>query len=159
MPRPAYRFIESLTEEQVEQLQRIRDTGRTRRIRHRAHAILLSHGGKQIGEVAEIFQVSRNTASAWLDRWDTQGLEGLADKPRPGAPPKLDENEQKLALDLLTQSPQRLEWVLSQIQSRTGKEISASTLKRLARQSNLRWKRMRKSLRSKRDEKKFAITA
>ena len=159
MPRTAYRFIESLSEEQEQQLQLIRDTGKTKRIRHRAHAILLSHGGKQIREIAEIFQVDRNTVSAWLDRWDAQGIEGLADKPHTGAPPRLDESEQKRALELLAESPQRLDLVLIQIQQQTGKTISASTLKRLARRSNLRWKRMRKSLRSKRDEKKFALPA
>lgn len=159
MPRSAYRFIESLSEKQEEQLQQIRDAGRTRRIRQRAHAILLSHGGKSIYEIAEIFQVDRNTVSAWLNRWETEGIEGLTDKPHPGAPPKLDESEQRLALELLGESPQRLDLVLIQIQQRTRKNISASTLKRLARRSNFRWKRMRKSLRSKRDEKKFAFPA
>jgi transposase len=159
MPRPAYRFIESLSEEQEQQLRQIRDAGRTKRIRHRAHAILLSHGGKQIREIAEIFQVDRNTVTAWLDRWDTQGIEGLEDKPHTGAPPKLNEKEQRLALELIAESPQRLDLVLIQIEQQTGKSISSSTLKRLARGSNLRWKRMRKSLRSKRDEKKFARSA
>ena len=159
MPRSAYRFIESLSKEQEQQVKHIRDTGKTKRIRHRAHAILLSHDGKEIREIAEIFQVDRNTVSNWLDRWDREGIDGLADKPYPGAPPKLDEDERKLALKLLGESPQRLDLVLKQIEQQTGKSISASTLKRLARGSNLRWKRMRKSLRSKRDEKKFALPA
>lgn len=159
MPRPAYRFIASLTKEQEQQLKDIRDTGRKKRIRHRAHAILLSHGGKAIREIAEIFQVDRNTITNWLDRWDTEGIDGLADRPRSGAPPKLIESEQRLALDLLGESPQRLDLVLKQILERTGKSVSASTMKRLARRSNLRWKRMRKSLRSKRDGKKFASSA
>jgi transposase len=159
MPRTAYRFIESLSEEQEQQLRQLRDTGKTKRVRHRAHAILLSHGGKAIREIAEIFQVDRNTVSAWLDRWDELGIEGLADKPHTGAPPTLTENEQKLALELLRESPQRIDVVLIQIEEQTGKRISSSTLKRLARRSNFRWKRMRKSLRSKRDEKKFALPA
>jgi transposase len=159
MPRPAYRFVQSLSEEQKQQLKHIRDTGKTRRSRHRAHAVLLSHDGKEIREIAEIFQVNRNTVSNWLDRWDAKGIDGLADKPHPGAPPKLKVNEQKLALELIGQSPQRLDVVLNQIEQQTGKRVSASTLKRLARASNLRWKRMRKSLRSKRDQKNFAPAA
>ena len=159
MPRPAHRFIESLSAKQVQELQQIRDGGRTKRIRHRAHAILLSHSGKQISEIAEIFQVNRNTVSSWLDRWDADGIDGLADKPHPGAPPRLTESEQQLALELIDKSPQRLDLVLKQIQQRTGKKISMSTLKRVARRSNLRWKRMRKSLRSKRDQKNFASPA
>jgi transposase len=159
MPRSAYRFIKPLSKAQEQRVKHIRDTGRTKRIRHRAHAILLSHDGREIREIAEIFQVDRNTVSNWLDRWDSKGVDGLADKPHPGAPPKLEEDERKLALELLGESPQRLDFVLVQIEQQTGKSISASTLKRLARGSNLRWKRMRKSLRSKRDEKKFALPA
>ena len=132
MPRPAYRFIETLTKKQEQQLKKIRDTGKTRRIRHRAHAILLSHAGKTIREIAEIFQVDRDTVSNWLNRWETEGLDGLADKAHTGAPPKLTESEQKLALDLLGESPQSLDVVLQQILERTGKSISPSTLKRLA---------------------------
>lgn len=132
MPRTAYRFIESLSEEQEQQLQRIRDTGKTKRVRHRAHAVLLSHSGKTIREIAEIFQVDRNTVSAWLDRWDKLGIDGLADQPHTGAPPKLTEAEQKLALEWLMETPQRIDLVLAKIEEETGKRISASTLKRLA---------------------------
>lgn len=57
MPRPAHRFIEPLSAKQLQEPQQIRDGGRTKRIRHRAHAILSSHAGKQISEIAEIFQV------------------------------------------------------------------------------------------------------
>ncbi len=71
MPRSAYRFIKPLSKAQEQRVKHIRDTGRTKRIRHRAHAILLSQDGREIREIAEIFQVDRNTVSNWLDRWDS----------------------------------------------------------------------------------------
>jgi len=46
--------------------------------------------------------------------------------------------------------------VLIELEKETGKPISTSTLKRLAKKNKLIWKRMRKSLRDKRDQKKFA---
>jgi transposase len=156
MPRPSSRFIKNLTEPQIQELANLKDYGATPRIRHRAHAILLSHEGTSVVELVRIFQSNRTTICQWLDRWDSNGFEGLADGPRPGSPPKLTEPELARAVELLKQSPHNPALVLSQIQQETGKEISRSTLKRIARKAGLIWKRMRKSLESKRDQKKFA---
>jgi transposase len=159
MPRPACRFIKKLTKRQTQKLEELKDHGGTPRIRHRAHAILLSLDGTSVVELARIFQTSRTTISQWLDRWDVEGLDGLADKPRPGSPTKLTESEQAQALELLKESPHNPAGVLSEIKQKTGKEISRSTLKRLARKANMIWKRARKSLKGKRDQKKFATQA
>ena len=156
MSRPASRFIGKLTKSQQQQLQHLKDHGETPRVRHRAHAILLSYQGSTIIELMKVFQTSRNTITQWLDRWDSEAIAGLADKPRPGAPPKLTEQEQASVLELLGQSPQNPAAVLPEIKQQIGKEISRSTLKRIAKKSGLSWKRMRRSLASKRDPKNFA---
>lgn len=156
MPRPSSRFIKNLTEQEIQELANLKDHGSTPRIRHRAHAILLSHEGTSVIELIRIFQSNRTTICLWLDRWDSNGLKGLADGPRPGSPPKLSESELIRAVELLKESPHNPALVLSQIQKETGKEISRSTLKRIARKAGLIWKRMRKSLESKRDQKNFA---
>jgi transposase len=158
MSRPASRFIKKLTKKQIQQLEAQKDHGVTPRIRHRAHAILLSHQGTSVVELARIFQTNRTTISQWLNRWDAEGLDGLADKPRPGSPPKLTEAERMRVVELLKQSPHNPAAALSEIQREMGKEISRSTLKRIARKAGLIWKRMRKSLGSKRDQKKFAAS-
>lgn len=159
MSRPASRFVMKLTKRQIEELEQLKHKGPTPRIRQRAHAILLSHQRHSIGQIARIFGTNRITIGQWLDRWDAEKFDGLADKPRPGAPPKLSETEQERLLELLKQTPHNPVAVLSQMKQETGKEISRSTLKRIARQAGLIWKRMRKSLGSKRDQKKFAAQA
>ena len=159
MPRPSSRFVTKLTKSQISRLESLRDDGETRRIRHRAHAILLSFQRTTIGELTKIFQTSRNTICSWLDRWNAECFSGIADNPRSGAPPKLTEQEQERALELLRESPQSVDVVLAQIQEETGKQISRDTLKRIAKKSGWSWKRMRKSLRGKRDQKKFAASA
>ena len=159
MPRSAYRFISKLTNSQIQQLQQLRDFGKTRRLRQRAHAILLSYEGMEIHEIAKIFQANRNTVSSWLDRWEAGGIDELADKPRSGASPTLTESEQKKAIRWLQQTPQSSAKVLEKIRQKLGKQISDSTLKRIAKKHDLRWKRARKSLRGKRDEKNFASQA
>jgi transposase len=158
MSRPASRFIKKLTKKQIHQLEEQKDYGVTPRIRHRAHAILLSHQGTSVVELAKIFQTNRTTISQWLNRWNAEGLDGLADKPRPGSPSKLTEAERMRVVELLEQSPHNPAAALSEIKREMDKEISRSTLKRIARKAGLIWKRMRKSLGSKRDPKKFTAS-
>ena len=154
--RPESRFISKLTKTQVQNLEELRDAGVNSRIRHRAHAVLLSFHGTTVNALTEIFQTSRNAVCRWLDRWDADGIDGLADKPRPGAPPKLNDDEQERAMELLAQHPRSSGTVLLEVKKETGKQISGDTLKRLAKKNGLVWKRMRKSLRGKQDRKKFA---
>jgi transposase len=84
----------SLSKEQERRVHQLRDGGKTRRIRNRADAILLSYSGKGMQAIAEVHQVDRNTVSNWLNRWETAGIDGLADQPHTEAPPKLDESDQ-----------------------------------------------------------------
>ena len=159
MPRPASRFVEKLTKSQLGKLEDLMDHGDTPRLRHRAHAVLLSHQGVCVVDLAEVFHTSRTTISQWLDRWDAEGFDGLADKARSGSPPKLTETQQSRVVELLKQSPQNPTAVLPQIKQEMGKEISRSTLRRIAKKAGLVWKRMRKSLGNKRDQKNFAAQA
>ena len=159
MARPESRFITKLTKRQVEQLEYARDYDDNKRARQRAHAILLSYQHTSVNELTKIFATSRNTICNWLDRWEAQKLDGLHDLQRSGAPPKLDEQEQARALELLKLTPQNSNVVLHELEKELGKQISSTTLKRIAKKNDLIWKRMRKSLRSKRDQKNFASQA
>jgi transposase len=149
------RYVESLTEEDREVLRHLQDHGETPRIRRRAHAILLSDSGKSVSELAEIFGVRRNTVSSWLERWEAEGLQGLGDASRSGAPSILTKSEIKKVVKLIKKHPHAPRQVLGEISKRIGKTISRSTLRRIARRFGLRWKRTRRSLKSKRDDEEF----
>lgn len=155
MPRTATRFVEPLDDADREVLQYLMDNGETARIRRRAHAILLSDAEKSVNEIADIFQVDRDTVTSWIDRWQESGPGGLGDLPRSGAPPKLDESEQQQAVEFLQEHPHSPKLVLRRIEKETGKTISGDTLRRLARKANMSWKRMRRSLKSRRNEDDF----
>ena len=120
MARPASRFIEKLTSRQIQKLTERKDHGETPRIRHRAHAILLSFQGTSVVDLAQIFQTNRTTVSQWLDRWDAERFAGLADKPRPGAPARFSESERTRVLELLKQFPQNPAAVLAGLKQETG---------------------------------------
>ena len=61
MARPESRFIERLTKSQVQRLEQLRDNGENKRIRQRAHAVLLSFDGTTVNELVRIFGISRNS--------------------------------------------------------------------------------------------------
>lgn len=155
MSSKAWRFVKALDDNDREVSKHLKDHGENRRIRQRAHAVLLSDSGKSVNEIAEIFDVHRHTVENWLSDWEKFGPAGLADEPRPGAPPKLTDAEKEMAIELLKKNPRSIKQVLNEIKKATGKEISSDTLRRIAKAANLRWKRMRRSSKERRDEKEF----
>ena len=79
----------------------------------------------------------------------------MFDLHRNGRPPKLTEKEKEIALNLIKDHPQSIKKVKEELYKKTGKNVSDWTLKRLAKAAGLRWKRVRKSLNSKRNENDF----
>jgi len=153
--RVATKFVSVLKSDQTNQLKHLMIADSSRRVRMRAHTILLSSQGTTVDEIAQIYQVHRNSVSSWIDKWESSGTEGLYDQPRSGSPPKLNEKEQEVAKDLLKAHPHAPKRVLALLSEKTGKIISSSSLRRLAKGSGLRWKRVRKSVKSKRNDQAF----
>src|SRR6266478_4397602 len=108
-----------------------------------------------IGKV-RIYQVDRDTVSSWIKQWDQTGVESLYDKPRSGRPSTLTQEEKELAQHYIQEEPRCLKQVAERLSQKTAKRLSISSLKRLAKKARLRWKRVRKSLKSLRDPEEFA---
>src|SRR5438132_5444798 len=126
------------------------------RARTRAPSLLLSAQGMTIQDIAKASQVHRVTVSAWIQKWEQHGAQSLHDHPRSGRPPKLTPDEQALVQQYIKEEPRSLKGVVERLAHKTAKRLSISTLKRLAKKARLRWKRVRKSLKSLRDPKAFA---
>lgn len=149
------KFVKPLTDEQHEQLKEIMKSQAPQRKRMRAHAILLSARHYSINQIADIYQVDRDRVSEWLDWWEQYQFDGLDDDPRSGRPPKLTEKEQKKAVKITLKEPRSLKQGLSKIAEKIGKTISRDTLKRMLEVNDFIWKRMRRSLKSLRNEDDF----
>lgn len=151
----ATKFVSPLSREELKTLKGLMKNDPSSRVRTRAHSILLSADGFSIDKICAIHQVHRHSISSWIDAWKQSGVEGLKDKPQDGGQPKLTPSEQEIAKKLIKDHPQSPKTVLAKLAEVTGKTISSSTLKRLAKAAGLRWKRTRKSLKNKRDPKAF----
>ena len=95
------RFVKTPTEEIIEQLREIYHGHSDFAFRKRAHAILLSDKGTTINQLQDIFEVDRDTISAWIKRFETSGVEGLKSLPIPGRPPIYTDDEVRQLSQLL----------------------------------------------------------
>ena len=159
-PRPdegmIVRYVQPLSDEQRALLEKTMKEDTAFRARSRAHSLLLSAAGTPIQAIAKTYQVHRVTVSTWIKKWEQQGVQSLHDHPRSGRPSKLTPDEQALAQHYIKEDPRSLKQVVERLANKTEKRLSISSLKRLAKKARLRWKRVRKSLKSLRDPAEFA---
>lgn len=72
---------------------------------HRLHAILLVAQGMSGRQAAQILGDSPRTVAYWVQRFEAEGLAGLADADRPGRPRKLIQNQLYQIEQALRKSP------------------------------------------------------
>jgi len=155
--RPATKFANVTSDKQRQPLTDMWKMHHCHYTRIRAHAVLLSGQGYAISSLVDIFGVGRDSVTSWVDRFADGGTQALQDEDRPGAPPILDQQEQELLRRLFKKYPNRPAEILAKLKEQTGKEISKWTPRDYARRLGLSWKRFRRSLRKKRDEKAFQV--
>lgn len=149
------KFIAPLNTTEIISLQRMNKKHPLAKPRIRASAILQSNEQIPLQRIAKVCGVCRQTASIWLTDWEAEGIEGLLDKTGRGRKKILSDEKEADVIQLVKVFPRSLKKVLSEIQSHMGIKLSISTLKALCRKANLSWKRVRKSLRGKRNEEDF----
>jgi len=149
------RFVPALSESGRKQLTALFKYHDSHSVRRRSHSILLSADGFTIDEIARIYQIHRDTVGTTFDKWKRDGIAGLFDDPRSGRPSKLSDDEADEAVKLLKEEPRSIKKALAATREKTGKEISEWTLKRIAKNAELRWKRMRRSVKGRRDQGEF----
>ena len=144
-------FVKPLTLEETTTLVEMHKNHQAQAPRARAQAVLLNAEGFKLSNIAEILMVCRQTVSTWLHTWEENGIRGLIDQPRPGRPHILSDAQEVEAIEAVKQSPRSLKKVIAQLSEKFNVNISLSTLKNICKRAGLSWKRMRKSLKSKRD--------
>ena len=99
MARPHKRLqVKAEDRGQMEAWQRAGTT--PRRLAERSKIVLLCGQGMSVEEVAAKLDVNRNTVYKWRRRYESEGLKGLEDRPRPGQPLKLSAGQAEEILHL-----------------------------------------------------------
>jgi hypothetical protein len=85
---PAARYVRSLSEAESKALRELyRQTGNAD-VRTRCQMVLLSAQEYPVSEIADLTLFNEDSVLYWLDRYESQGLSGLEDRPRTGRRPK-----------------------------------------------------------------------
>ncbi len=114
--------VTDLAPERLMELEELYRSTRKVRLRTRAQMILLAAERRlTAAEVAAIARASEETVRRWLKRYLAEGVEGLHDEPRPGAPRRVTEEYREGLTHAVRRRPRSL-----------GLPFSLWTLQRLA---------------------------
>lgn len=80
------RLVELTAEVRAALVRRTRSPSLAAGLARRAQIVLLAADGLPVRQIATRLGVDRNVVRTWLDRFRAQGVDGLADRPRPGRP-------------------------------------------------------------------------
>lgn len=114
--------IEAVTASELAELEQLYRQTKDVRVHERVQIILLSIEQRlTAAQIAAIVRTSEQTVRTWLKRYQAEGVGGLSDKPRPGAPPKTTSAYRQQLVEIVRQRPRAL-----------GQPYSLWTLQRLA---------------------------
>jgi transposase len=130
-----------LTEEQQTELAEVYRTTKDVRIRTRAQIVLLAcEQHLSAASIATIVRADDETIRRWLKRYLAEGIDGLVDRPRAGAPSKTTRAYEERLLEVVRRRPPSLGqpysmWTLQRLAEymaeQTGITVSTETVRRL----------------------------
>jgi transposase len=98
--------------------------------RNRCHVILLKAEGRSSKDVGLITDMSHISVNHWVNRFKSEGISGLHNKPGQGRKPVLDSEDKQGLLEAIKSHRQRLQTAKAEWETSRGKSISDSTQSR-----------------------------
>lgn len=120
----------NLTEVEEKEVKELYKKGNYVVERTRSHCLLLSHGGKSIKELMQVFGVSRLTITNWLDSWERAGKAGILLRAGRGRKKKLAGIDQAQIAAYVGQHSRNLNAVVALLKEKHAVEVSKKTLQR-----------------------------
>ncbi len=103
--RPRQLHLHSKTVEKLRRLKQEAESAGRYRVAKRIHAVLLNHGGRTSGQIAEILGAPLSRVSQWLSDYEAYGWDALLEGHRSGRPPQLSDPQQVVLGDILDSGP------------------------------------------------------
>jgi len=101
--------IDQLSAEQHAELDHANRTAKDGRLRIRALIVLLAaERGMVAAEIAAVVRMHEETVRRWLVRYQAEGLDGLEDAPRSGAPARITQGYRERLLAVVRRRPRAL---------------------------------------------------
>ncbi len=147
---PPLRLRELSPEEQRVIHTLVRSRTASIRLVERAKIIEQASQGQTIQEIARTLHLKEATVRKWFKRFAEQGLAGLEDAPRSGAPPRYTIENQALVLETAATAPGKFKqpfhcWTLKRLQTylkeEKGLSMKVSRIRQLLHAEGLRWRK------------------
>lgn len=126
--------------------------------RKRFHALLLSHRGWKVKQIAQLYNVRTRTVYTWMNRWETMGLVGLLLKAGRGLKPTLSVLDETVVQEVKKKAlefSRSLKTMAKELSQSLQLTISSSKLRRFLKKLGYSWKRFRKSLHKLQDKQAY----
>jgi len=132
--------IRPVTTEELQALNDLYQHTRDVRLRTRAQMMLLVIEDKMTApQIAKIVRQNDQTVRRWIKRFNAEGINGLYDAPRPGAPVQVSDSYRERLLVIVRRRPRSLDqaysvWTLQRLADfmaeETGLRFSTETIRR-----------------------------
>lgn len=157
-------FIRDVNSLSLKLLERIYNQSRHHQVRQRAHFLILASQGVKIEKLMQIFKISYKTSYNWLNRWESEGMIGLYNKPGRGRKQIFNPEQAEQIRDWVKEDPRQLKKVLQKIKEEWKIDCSKDTVKRILKAFSMSWHRMRRGVAGQPDpveyqEKKAQLSA
>jgi transposase len=143
--------LRALSQEEVQVIEKLsRSQTAPARLVERAKIIRLASQGKSVPEIAQQMQVGYNMVYKWFKRFTAQGLDGLQDAPRPGAPARYQPEEAAQIIAAAKSRPSQVGesfecWTFrrltTHVQEHLGITMKRTRIFELLRTEGLRWRK------------------
>ena len=155
-------FRVSLSDEQREELRRrTHAAGVSPTVRDRLEMVRLSSAGWSVPRIAQHLGVHEQTVRRYVKTYLAHGFAGLAPRPRPGRPSRIQVGDLEAVEQLLDQAdrtwtaPQLVAW----LEAERGVLLCRDHLGRLLRRRGFRWKRTKASVAHQRTDPQLLLQA
>ena len=139
--------VRPLTTAELTQLDELYHRTKNVRIRNRAQMILLSAEDKMTApQIAKIVRQDEQTVRRWMKRFNAEGISGLSDEPKSGAPKRVTAAYRERLLVVVRRRPRSLEqpyslWTLQRLvdfmAEETGLRFSAETVRLILKANDI----------------------
>lgn len=159
------RYVHDLTDKEIETLERHHHQTKVAHVRSRCEVILLSNEGLTPPQIAKRVRFSARTVRRVIDRYEVEGLQGLANKRIPGRPARVTPGYLKQLEETVERSPREMglpfsNWTTSHLAAymdqQTGIRIGARQMENYLKAHDWRLRRPVLSVKHKQDEEVVA---
>jgi transposase len=157
-------FVRALTAVERRELARLLRRGQDARVVRRAQMIQLSSQGQPAGQIAGLWQISGQGVRKIINRFNREGIAGLADRPRPGRPRKTTDRYVALLKQAVAINPREVGypfscWTLERLREHLGRQtrilLSPAHLSRLLAANDIVYRRPKHGMSHLRDPREY----